>query len=184
MRRTTTPAAVSCRWSASAAARMFHSLYRTPVVVVRPFVTYGPGQHEAKIVPYVINSLLQGRSPSLSSGSWSADMVYVDDVVDGFIAAATRSGIDGADIDLGSGQLTPIKELVDAIVRLTNASIEPHYGVLPDRPREQIRVAHTAHAKAVLDWTATTSLDDGLAETIRWHRDQFARNGQFVLQAT
>ena len=51
----------AAKWSATAYARMFHSLYQTPVVVLRPFMTYGPGQHETKIVPYVINSLIAGK---------------------------------------------------------------------------------------------------------------------------
>jgi nucleoside-diphosphate-sugar epimerase len=132
-------------------------------------MTYGPGQHGTKIVPYVINSLIQGRSPSLSSGVWSADWVYVDDVVDGFISAATRPGIDGRVIDLGSGTLTSIRDVVNSIVRIINPTVEPQFGALPDRPSEQTRVADVDGARSMLCWSATRSLEDGLAATIRWH---------------
>jgi nucleoside-diphosphate-sugar epimerase len=172
----------AAKWSATTYAKMFHSLYGTPVVVTRPFVTYGPGQHETKVVPYVINSLLQGTVPSLSSGVWSADWVYVDDVIEGLISAATRTGINGCDIDLGSGELTSIREIVESIVELTDSPIKPQFGVLPDRPREQVRVANTACAKATLDWSATTPLDEGLAATIRWHRAQLNLAERAVLQ--
>jgi nucleoside-diphosphate-sugar epimerase len=166
----------AAKWSATAHARMFHSLYQTPVVVLRPFMTYGPGQHGTKIVPYVINSLIQGRSPSLSSGVWSADWVYVDDVVDGFISAATRPGIDGRVIDLGSGTLTSIRDVVNLIIQIVNPTVEPQFGALPDRPSEQTRVADVDGARSMLCWSATRSLEDGLAATIRWHHINRAPN--------
>jgi nucleoside-diphosphate-sugar epimerase len=174
----------AAKWSSTGYARMFHTLYQTPVVVVRPFMTYGPGQHETKIVPYVINSLLQGNAPSLSSGVWSADWVYVDDVVDGFVLAATRPGIDGEDIDFGSGKLTPIRDVVTSIVQHIDTTIEPQFGALPDRPCEQMRVADVAHAKGTLGWNATTSLDEGLAATIEWHRARLNTASKAVLQPT
>jgi UDP-glucose 4-epimerase len=162
----------AAKWSATAYARMCHSLYGTPVAVLRPFMTYGPGQHETKVLPYVINSLLEGKSPSLSSGTWSADWVYVEDIIDAFITAATHSGIDGASIDLGSGQLTSIRDVVESIVEIINPGVEPRFGALPDRPSQQMRVADISDAAAKLSWKATTSLHDGLTATVRWHRGQ------------
>jgi nucleoside-diphosphate-sugar epimerase len=165
----------AAKWSATAYARMFHSLYQTPVVVLRPFMTYGPGQHETKIVPYVINSLLQGKAPALSSGAYSADWVFVDNVIDAFMMAATRSGIDGCDIDLGTGQLASLRDVVDLIVQRIDPLVKPQFGAVPDRPREQMRVADTEYAKAVLGWAARTSLEEGLAATIEWHRTRSSR---------
>jgi nucleoside-diphosphate-sugar epimerase len=133
-------------------------------------MTYGPGQHESKIIPYVINSLLQEKTPFLSSGAWAADWIFVDDVIDGIVSAATRIGIDGCVIDLGVGMLTSIHDVVELIVKLLNTSIEPRFGALPDRPGEQSRVAETKFAKAILGWSAKTSLEIGLAATIEWHK--------------
>jgi UDP-glucose 4-epimerase len=162
----------AAKYAATAYARMFHSLYETPIVVLRLFITYGPGQHETKVVPYVVNSLLQGRAPSLSSGTWQADWVYVDDAINAFLTAATCPGIDGSTIDIGGGKLTSIRDVVAKIVRITNSQIEPQFGALPERPNEQIRVANTADAQKLLGWTATTGLDEGLAATVRWHEAQ------------
>jgi nucleoside-diphosphate-sugar epimerase len=159
---------------------MFHSLYQTPVVVVRPFMTYGPGQHETKIVPHVIRSLLLGRAPALSSGVWSADWVFVDDVIDGIVAAATHPGINGCSIDLGSGKLTSIREVVESIVQLIDPQIEPQFGALPDRPRQRERAADTEFARKALGWRATTTLEDGLAATVQWHRAQMKATTQMA----
>jgi nucleoside-diphosphate-sugar epimerase len=162
----------AAKWSSTAYARMFHSLYDTPVVVLRPFMTYGPRQHETKIVPYVVNSLLRRKAPELSSGAYSADWVYIDDVIDAFVTAATRLGIDGCDIDLGSGQLTSLRHVVDLIVQRIGPVVKPQFGAVPDRPNEQMHVANTEYTRAVLGWSAGTSLEDGLAATIEWHRSQ------------
>ena len=50
------------KWASSAYGRMYHALYRTPVVIARIFMVYGPGEYRLrKLIPYVILSLLQGQ---------------------------------------------------------------------------------------------------------------------------
>jgi len=163
-------AAAKCMGTAY--ARMFHDLYDTPVVVLRTFVTYGPRQHKDKLIPHVILSLLQGNRPKLASGKWEADWIYVDDVIDGFILAASRTGIDGRTIDLGSGTLTSTAKVVKKLVSLIDPEIKPLFGGVPDRPLEEIRAADTSSSRASLGWEPRTSLEQGLTRTIEWCRDQ------------
>jgi nucleoside-diphosphate-sugar epimerase len=162
----------AAKWASTAYARMFHALYGTPAVIVRPFMTYGPGQNPEKLVPHVILSLLRGVPPKLASGRWSADWVYVDDVIDGFLLAARRTGVDGKTIDLGSGALTSTRVLVLKLVARIDPRAEPQFGALPDRPAEEVRTADVAAAKAALGWEPSTPLDRGLDQTIAWYRDQ------------
>jgi len=164
----------AAKWASTAYARMFHALYDTPVVIVRPFMAYGPGQNPEKLVPHVILSLLRGTPPKLASGRWSADWVYVDDVIDGFLLAARGAGIDGKTIDLGSGALTSTREIVEKIVARIDPRAEPQFGAVPDRPAEEVRIADVAAAKAALSWEPRTPLDRGLDQTIAWYRDQNA----------
>lgn len=162
----------AAKWAGTAYARMFHQLYRTHVVIVRPFMTFGPGQHREKIIPHVIHSLLQGNSPRLAGGEWRADWIYIDDVIEGFLAAACRSGLDGCTIDLGSGLLTSTREVVEKLGKLIDPTIKPLFGSVPNRPAEQVRIANTRYAKDKLGWEPRTSLDGGLEKTIRWHQSQ------------
>jgi len=53
----------AAKWAASGYGRMFHELYGTPVVMLRPFMTYGPGQAPSKLIPAVTLSLLRGERP-------------------------------------------------------------------------------------------------------------------------
>jgi nucleoside-diphosphate-sugar epimerase len=164
------------KWAGTAYARMFNKLYRTPVVILRPFMTYGPGQHREKIIPHVIESLSLGRSPQLSSGQWKSDWVYVDDVIDGFVLAAARPSIEGCTFDLGSGTLASTREVVQRLIALIRPQVEPSFGALRDRPEEQVRAADIASAREILGWEPNTSLDEGLARTVRWYQDRLTRS--------
>src|SRR5690606_11223005 len=91
------------KWTSTAYTRMFHLLYRTPTVILTPFMTFGPGQDRGKIIPSVILSLLRGESPKLSSCLWEVDWVFVDDLVEAFLAAAHVPQIEGRCFDVGTG---------------------------------------------------------------------------------
>lgn len=162
----------AAKWCASAYARMFRALYETPVVVARTFMTYGPRQQETKLIPHVVSSLLRGEPPRLGSGALEADWIYVDDVIDGFLAAAIAPSAVGEEIDLGTGTLASIREVVGRIVGILQPGVQPQFGALRDRPRELVRAADTERSCALLGWRATTPLAIGLERTIAWHRRQ------------
>jgi nucleoside-diphosphate-sugar epimerase len=162
----------AAKWASSAYGRMFHELYQAPVVIARPFMTYGPGQDISKLIPHILLLLLQGEAPKLSSGQWQADWIYIDDVVDGLLAAAQAPGVEGSTVDLGSGALVSIRAVVQQIVNLVGSRAEPVFGALPDRPLEQVRVADTARSYATMGWEPTTPLTEGLKRTLAWYERQ------------
>jgi len=165
----------AAKWASGVYARMFHALYETPVVMVRPFMAYGPGQRTHKLIPHVILALLQGQSPKLSSGLRPVDWVFVADVIEGMIAAAWVPGIEGSTFDLGSGKLVPIRAVVERLIEITGALEPPRFGALPDRPMERVRVADTAPAAESLGWKCVTSLDAGLRKTVSWYEKELRK---------
>jgi nucleoside-diphosphate-sugar epimerase len=92
---------------------------------------------DGKLVPFVIRSLLADNAPKLSSGHVRADWIYVADVIDGFVKAATAPGIEGQTFDLGTGKLRSLRSLVTEIASVMNSRIEPQFGAVPDRPNER-----------------------------------------------
>jgi nucleoside-diphosphate-sugar epimerase len=166
---------VAAKWAASAYARMFHALYQTPVVIVRAAMTYGPGQPRQRLLPYVILSALSGQTPKLSNGRLEADWTYIDDMVEGILAAARVSGIEGLTIDLGTGERTSARRVVELALELMGTPARAEFGVLPSRPLECVRAADVAIARERLGWTARTSLRDGLCRTIAWFAEQEGR---------
>jgi UDP-glucose 4-epimerase len=163
------------RWAAGAYGRMFRALFDTPVVIIRPSFTYGPGQEPTKLIPYVITALLAGRSPELSSGERLMDCVYAEDVARACVEAASVAGIEGHTIDLGTGVLTSVRQIVQLIVESIGPTAgRPMFGTLPVRPLEQEVRVDIEQAARLLGWRATTHLEDGLRATVVWFREQAA----------
>ena len=82
------------RWASSAYGRMFHAVFGTPVVILRPQYVYGPGQRTTFLIPHVIKALLEGRRPQLSTGERMLDCVYAEDVARAYVAAAEAPGLE------------------------------------------------------------------------------------------
>jgi UDP-glucose 4-epimerase len=156
---------------AHAYARMFHALYGLPVVHLRIFMVYGPAQRDLrKLIPYVTTSLLSGERPLLMSGERNVDWVYVDDVVDGFLRAATADRVEGRSFDIGSGELVSVRSVVERLTRLVGGAEGPSFGALADRRLERVRVADPAAADEAMGWRPRVPLDEGLARTVDHYR--------------
>jgi UDP-glucose 4-epimerase len=165
----------AAKWAASGYARMFRELYQLSVLTLRVFMVYGPGQQDLKkLVPYVILSLLRGEAAKLTSGKRNVDWIFVDDVVEAFLAAGLSA--ETGTLDVGSGELVNIREVVERLVREINPRIQPIFGTIPDRPLEQVRVADVALTTQRLGWRPTTSLELGLRETVKWYAARIDAN--------
>ena len=161
----------AAKTAASTYARMFNGLYGLPVVNLRIFMVYGPGQLDAsKLIPYVTTSLLRGEEPRLSSGHREIDWVFVDDVVAALLAAAQAPDAAGQTIDVGSGELITVRALVEHLAGLVGGSTKPEFGALEDRPLEHRRVADVVRTAEIIGWEPQLPLADGLEQTVRWFR--------------
>lgn len=161
----------AAKTAASAYARMFHALYDFPAVIARVFMVYGPDQKDqTKLIPYVINTLLQNRSPEMGGGTRPVDWIYVHDVVEGLLRMAAAEGLEGKTVDLGTGVLETVRGVVERVARLIGTTVPLVFNPAKDRPMEQVRAANTAATEAHLRWRPPTSLDEGLRATIAWHR--------------
>jgi nucleoside-diphosphate-sugar epimerase len=165
----------AAKWAGGAYARMFHQLYETPVVFVRIFMAYGPGQPVQKLIPYTMVSLLRGDTPTFSSGQRLIDWVYVDDVIRGLLTSAQASNVEGSTIDIGSGTLVSVRTVVERIVTLVKPEVQPLFADRP-RPIEPVRVANVTDSYRRVGWRASTSMDDGLEMTLKWFRAQIRNN--------
>ena len=162
------------KWASGAYGRMFYALYQLPVVILRLFMVYGPGQSDLrKIVPYVILSALKGEAPKLTSGVRPIDWIYIDDVVEGLCLAATAKDIEGSTLDIGSGNLVTIRKVVEKLIHTTGSKVVPLFGAVADRALEQVRIADAANSYAKIGWTPQTPIDAGLELTANWYTKEF-----------
>jgi len=161
----------AAKLGARAYARMCHALYGTPVVCPRLFMVYGPGQPDVnKLIPYVTLSLLRDEPPALSSGSRPVDWIYIDDVVDALLAAGMAEGVEGRTLDVGSGRLVSVRQVVRQIERLVDTKVQARFGAVQERALEQVRVADVGPTAAYLGWRPRMPLEEGLRLTVDWYR--------------
>jgi nucleoside-diphosphate-sugar epimerase len=153
--------------AAWAFGRMYWRACGLPIVTVRPFQVYGPGQPAGTLIPAAIGAALNGGDFPMTPGEQARDFVYVDDVVAGMMAAAEAPGIEGESIDLGTGQTHAIRQAVARIWEIAEARGRMLPGALLYRPGEVMRiVADADRAARLTGWRARVSLEDGLRRTI------------------
>jgi dTDP-glucose 4,6-dehydratase len=162
------------------ADRLVDSYVRTydlPAVILRPFNNYGPRQHLEKCVPRFVTSVLLGEPLTLHGGGAAArDWVYVEDCVEGVLAAldAPLGNVRGRVLNLGTGVATSVAEIARLVLEVAGKPAA-RTEVVADRPGQvQLHRADARAAEAALGWRARTPLRDGIARTYRWfaeHRD-------------
>lgn len=155
--------------AAWAFARAAYNAWRAPVVWMRPFQVYGPGQRPRALIPAALRAALSGEDFQMTAGAQQRDFIFVSDVVAGLIAALTapHTHIQGQALDLGTGALRTIHEVVAQIWALTAARGQMLAGAIPYRPGEAPAIpADAARTRRLLGWEAKTSLADGLRQTI------------------
>jgi UDP-glucose 4-epimerase len=146
--------------------RMFHQLYGLPVAMTRIFMTYGPGQPAKKLIPHSVARMLRDEPLKIASPDRKVDWIYVEDVVRGLLAVAAAPKMEGESVDLGSGELVEIRDLIFHLHELIKSRTVPEFGSLPQRAFEQVRCADVARTYALTGWRPTISLDDGLRRTV------------------
>ncbi|MEO5966234.1 MAG: SDR family NAD(P)-dependent oxidoreductase [Candidatus Limnocylindrales bacterium] len=154
----------------------YHRSFGVPVVVLRPFNTFGPRQSDRAVLPTMLRQLLAGHGEiRLGRLDPRRDLTYVGDTVDGFVRAAVAEGVDGETIQLGTGRAESIGELF----ALANQILGTHAVVIedparrrPDASEVMVLLSDPTRARQLLGWEARTSLEAGLTATIDWLRTQ------------
>ncbi len=149
----------------------FHLSFDLPVVTVRPFNTYGPRQSPRAVVPAIIDQLLAGDEVRLGNLDPRRDLTFVKDTVAGFLAAATADAVLGETINLGTGRAVSVRDLAKTLIDLVKPTarlVEDAARKRPERSEVGVLLASYDKARALLGWEPSTSLEEGLALTVRY----------------
>jgi nucleoside-diphosphate-sugar epimerase len=139
-----------------------------PVTTLRLYSVYGPWEEPGRFVPALAEAALRGTLPSLASPRVARDFVWVGDVVDAYLLAASAPG-PGAVYNVGSGRQTTLAEAVDAARRVLGVSEEPSWGSMPDRSWDtEVWVADVSKIERELGWRPAVGFDEGLERTAAW----------------
>lgn len=160
-------------------AYSFYASFGLPVVIARPFNTYGPRQSARAVIPTIITQIANGqRQIKLGAVSPTRDFNYVADTVAGFIAALESDRGFGEVINLGSNFEISIGDTAHAIAEVMGTSIEiitDEQRLRPEKSEVERLWASNAKARELLGWQPKYGSRDGfirgLAETIAWFQE-------------
>jgi nucleoside-diphosphate-sugar epimerase len=135
--------------------------------VLRAFQVYGPGDHPTRLVPVVLAAAREGTSVPLPARLSRRDWVWVGDVVDACVRAATDDALPpGVVLNIGTGVQTSTEELVATAARVTGRPIATVPGAHPGRDWDTADwVCDPTAARRLLAWEPTVDLAEGLART-------------------
>ena len=155
----------------------YHKAFGLPVSILRPFNTFGPRQSARAIIPTIISQALSRPFIKLGSLDPRRDLTYVKDTAAGFAAIAACDAAIGRVVNIGRGDDLTIGELVERIGTLLGRPIRVETDAQRIRPAASEvgrLLAGTALARELWGWEPAYSLDQALAETIDWVRDNLA----------
>jgi NAD dependent epimerase/dehydratase len=160
-------------------ALSFHKSFGTPVIVLRPFNTYGPRQSARAVIPTIITQIASGkRSIRLGAVHPTRDFNYVADTVAGFLNALESQRAIGETINLGSNFEISIGDTLSTIAGLMGVKIEiesDEQRLRPEKSEVERLWADNSKARQLLDWQpgygGLEGFRRGLRTTIDWFCD-------------
>jgi len=138
---------------------------------LRLFNVYGEGikgEWNANVVESFARKLIRGERPVIfGDGANTRDFVYIDDVVNSFIAISNKK-VTGT-FNIGSGKETSIRELLELVEKVMGKAIDP---VFKEARKNDVKrsVADVSKAKEVLNWSPKVKLEDGIKKTIEYYK--------------
>ena len=149
--------------------QLLQMLYRTeelPVVILRLFLVYGPGQNNKRFLPQIIEGCLLDSSFPASAGEQLRDFCYVDDISRGIIMSLKNDDVKGQVVNLASGKSISIREVVELVRNIVGHG-NPEFGKIPYRVGENMALyADTTKAKKLLNWVPEINIEEGVRRTI------------------
>ena len=165
---------------ADAIAMSFYNAFELPVVIARPFNTYGPRQSARAIIPTIITQIANGaREIKVGDLTPTRDFNFVKDTAAGFIALGRAEGIEGKEINIATGTEVSMRQTLETIADIMGEKVD--YVVDPARLRpsgsEVFRLCgDNSLITSLTDWRPRYDLEAGLRETVEW----FTKSGNLA----
>jgi UDP-glucuronate 4-epimerase len=156
--------------SGESAGHVYSKLFGLRFIALRLFTVYGPGQRPDLAIHRFTKALLQGKPLTVfGDGTTSRDYTYVDDIVNGVLAAIDYNATNFEVINLGNSVAVPLNELIAQLEKITGkeALIERQ----PEQPGDLHQTcASIDKAKRLLNYQPKTKLQDGLRQFYDWYK--------------
>lgn len=159
-------------------AESFHLSFGLPVVIARPFNTFGPRQTARAVIPTIASQLFSGVIElKLGALTPTRDFNFVTDSAAGFLALADAKALEGQVVNIGTGEEHSIEETANLLMEVTGRNVPiicAEERLRPAASEVNRLIADASKLKAATGWRAEVSFREGLRRTADW----VARNGQ------
>jgi len=147
------------------------------MITLRLYSAYGPFEEPSRFVPTLIRHALEGGLPPLVNPDIARDYVFIDDVIDAYVLAASEQGQElGAVYNVGTGVQTSIRQAVSTAKRLLGLVAEPSWGSMEDRIWDSTSwVADNSKIRAALSWKPNFTFERGFCSTVDWTRSNLEK---------
>lgn len=157
-------------------AESFYCSFGAPVVVARPFNTYGPRQSARAVIPTIVTQVLAGvQEIKLGSLTPTRDFNYVEDTCRGLIALGRCDGAVGQEVNIGSGIEISIGDLATKILEYMGSRVTIAHDKVRTRPeRSEVErlVCDNRLMGTLTGWKPRIALEEGLRRTIEWFKNE------------
>jgi len=157
---------------ADAIALSFYSAFELPVVVARPFNTYGPRQSARAIIPTIITQIASGTEViKLGDLSPTRDLNYVEDTCNGLIALADCDKAVGKEVNISSNYEISMKNTLELIKELMNSNVSfktEKKRLRPEKSEVFRLLGDNSLLKKLTGFKPSFTLKEGLQRTIKW----------------
>ncbi|MCL3852162.1 MULTISPECIES: NAD-dependent 4,6-dehydratase LegB [Parabacteroides] len=161
---------------ADAIAMSFYNTFELPIVLVRPFNTYGPRQSARAIIPTIITQIANGKKEiKLGDLTPTRDFNFVKDTCKGFIELSKCEAAIGQEVNICSNFEISMRDTLNTIARLMNSDVRFIEDEARIRPKnsEVFRLwGDNTKIKSLTGFVPSYSLEEGLKETINWFLDK------------
>ena len=158
--------------SADHLAESYVRSFGLPVVIVRPFNTFGPRQSTRAVIPTIVIQALRHGVVEIGSSLPARDFNFVKDIAHGFMLAGSVPGIQGETFNLGTGEERRIKEVIDRVSAVLGTDLlvrENADRMRPATSEVHRLIADASKANRLLGWSPLHSFRQALEQTIDWY---------------
>jgi NAD dependent epimerase/dehydratase len=159
-------------------ALSYHFSFNLPVVIARPFNTYGPRQSSRAVIPTIATQLLSGITEiSLGNLTPRRDLTYVEDTVEAMRLITRENQFVGKVVNIGSQKDISVGEILEKLCTLlkcpATVRVQPER-VRPDSSEVMRLLCDVSQLRKATGWVPRHSLDEGLEKTVSWLKDHLA----------
>lgn len=153
-------------------AMSYYNSFDVPVVIARPFNTYGPRQSARAIIPTIISQIASGaKEIKLGDLTPTRDFNYVSDTCEGFIALAKSDEVIGKEVNIASNSEISMEATLNLIAEIMESDvqfIQDEQRLRPAKSEVFRLYGDNTLIKSLTDFDSKVSLEDGLRKTVEW----------------